>query len=212
MPFVVGFGGQYRSGKDTAADYLYERLKNMGQDWKRASLGINVKKIFAEHMGVTLEFIEEWKVKTEIPPGFNGTIRDGLTKIGDGWRDTKNDIWLYKLFNNNSDNIIISDVRYNNEARAIRGEDNWPYMKGYKGVTALIWRPGWENNKPSRSEQELMPYVRTLENQPDGQVDNGQFPDIPFDLWLKNDGNKEDWLKKVDDIVIPYIFDRFSLS
>src|SRR5271166_5763417 len=95
MPHVIGWAGQARQGKDTAADYLYEILnesKNMGL-WKRAALGSNVKKIFSEHFGVSLEFIEEWKVKDYPPEGFDGPIRNGLTTIGDGWRVTKSDIW-----------------------------------------------------------------------------------------------------------------------
>ena len=35
--------------------------------WKYGSFGLAVKKIFAEHFNVTLEFIEEWKVKIHGP-------------------------------------------------------------------------------------------------------------------------------------------------
>lgn len=207
MPLVIGFGGQFRSGKDSAADYLCEKLNQRNLNWKRGSLGSNVKKIFSEHFGVSLEFIEEWKVKNEAPPGFNGPIRDGLIKIGDGWRDTKNDIWINKLFSNNKDNLIVSDCRYINEARAIRGESDLDYMKNHCGITCLIWRPGFENNKPSRSEQELMPFVNQLKNNPSGPINN---PSIPFDLWLRNNGTKEEFFSKIDNIVIPYLAEKFS--
>jgi hypothetical protein len=194
----IGFGGQYRSGKDAASDHLYARLSGK---WKRASLGHAVKKIFAEHFNVSMEFIEEWKVKEEVPPGFNCPLRDGLIKIGDGWRDTKADIWIRKLFDNNKDNLIISDVRYINEAEHVRNNN---------GIMNLVWRPGYENKKPSRSEQELMQFVKRLQKEPSGRIDHEKYPDVPFDFWLVNDGNYRDWLEKVDNIVLPYALKRLS--
>ena len=200
---LIIFSGQKRSGKDSASDYLYKRLNELGYlgIWKRASLGIEVKKIFAEHFGVSLEFIEEWKVKEEIPEGFNGLIRDGLTKIGDGWRETKEDIWIRKLFDNNKDNLIISDGRYLNEI---------DYIRNNNGIASLIWRPGHENNKNSKSEQELMPFVKKLMKEPSGFIDHKKYPDIPFDCWLVNNGSYQDWLNKIDQIVLPYVIKRFS--
>lgn len=201
MPFSVGFGGQKRNGKDAASDHLFALLNKNGEftQWKRGSLGHAVKQIFADHFGVTLEFIEEWKTKDEIPEGFNGPIRTGLTKIGDAWRDTKADIWIRKLFDGNRDNMVISDVRYINEAE---------YIRKNGGMNVLVWRPGFENDKPSRSEQELMPFVRRLMKEPSGLIDHDKYPDIPFDCWLRNNGTKEEWLNKVEDIVLPQVLKR----
>jgi len=219
MPIVIGFGGQKRNGKDVAADYLCSRLNELGAfgTWGRGSLGHNVKKIFSEHFGVSLDFIEEWKTKDEAPPGFSGPVRMGLTAIGDAWRNTKEDIWISKLFKEHTDNLqlnrgttmnlVISDIRYINETKACRGESDLPYMKDYVGATALIWRPGYENDKPTKSEQELMPFVRKLKGVYSGVIVD---PEIPFDLWLVNDGTKEDWLDKVDTIVIPYVLQKFT--
>jgi hypothetical protein len=203
MPFVIGFAAQARNGKDIAADYLVKKLDN----FKRASLASAVKKIMSENFHVTLEFIEEWKTKDYPPPGFDGPVRECLTKIGDSWRDTKKDIWIQKLFSGNQSNLICSDIRYTNEVNAIRGTDQPEYMKDYKGIVALIWRPGHENNKQTRSEQELMPFVRQLENVPSGPIN---IPDVPFDLWLKNDGTVDDWYKKIDDIVLPFVKERLK--
>ncbi len=205
MPFSVGFGGQKRNGKDAASDHLFLKLneyKKLGE-WKRGSLGHAVKQIFADHFGVSLELIEEWKTKDEVPEGFDGPIRNGLTQIGDGWRNTKSDIWIRKLFDGNKDNLVISDVRYINEAE---------YINKHDGVTVLIWRPGFENDKPSRSEQELMQFVRVLakDGVPSGVIDHKKYPDIPFDCWLVNDGTKEEWLQKVEDIVLPQVIKKLS--
>jgi hypothetical protein len=167
-------------------------------DWQRASLGLAVKEIFAEHFGVSLEFIEEWKVREDIPTGFDAPIRMGLTTIGDAWRNIKRDIWIQKLFSRHRGNLVISDCRYINEAEHIQANN---------GVTILVWRPGHENTTPSRSEQELMPFVYQLVDYPEGPIKDDT---IPFDLWLKNDGSLKEWFGKIEDIVIPYFFSKMT--
>lgn len=200
-PFIVSCAGQYRSGKDTVAEYLIKKLNEYGElgAWKHGSFGISVKKIFAENFGVSLEFIEEWKTKiNETPPGFDRPLRDGLTMIGDGWRQQRKTIWIDKLLTNNKDNLVICDNRYINEANAI-------HSRG--GLTILIWRPGYENNKQSASEQELMPFVRSLKDTPTGPID---IPEIPFDLWFRNEGTLEDLHNQMNKVFIPYIIKKFE--
>jgi hypothetical protein len=200
-PFLVSCAGQYRSGKDTLTSYLINKLnehKKLGE-WKHGSFGLFVKKIFSEHFNVSLDFIEEWKVKiNEIPPGFDQPLRDGLTMIGDGWRKQKKTIWIDKLLTDNKDNLVIADNRYINEAETI-------LSKG--GITILVWRPGFENNKQSASEQELMPFVRSLKEVPSGPID---IEDIPFSLWFKNEGSLQDLYSVADNVFIPYIIKKIN--
>lgn len=200
QPKLIGIGAQYRNGKDTVADYLLQKLnetKTLGP-WFRGSFAYEVKRLFCETFDVTPEFIEEWKVKTEIPPGFDMPIRDGLTIIGNGFRDIQRNVWIKKLLNNNSANIIISDTRYINEANQIQNRG---------GLTILLYRPGFENSKPSASEQELMPFVRMMKNKPSGFIDN---EDVPFDLWLVNDGTIEDLHTGIDTVILPYIMNYWK--
>lgn len=200
MPYIVGCAAQARNGKDTVVAHLLKRLNSyekLGQ-WKKGSFGIAVKKIFAENFEVSLEFIEEWKVKTEIPPGFDRPLRDGLTMIGSEWRFQRKTIWIDKLLTNNEGNLLIADNRYINETEAI-------HARG--GMTILMWRPGYENNKQSDSEQELMPFVRSLKDTPTGPID---IKDIPFDMWLRNEGTLEDLYNKLDEVFVPYIIKKFS--
>src|SRR5581483_6124601 len=140
MPYVVGFASQARGGKNEAGEYLCKRLNELcSEEWHCASLARAVKKIFSDNFGVSTEFIEEWKVKQEIPEGFQLPLRDGLTMIGNDWRKFKSDIWIEKLFKDNDKNIIVTDVRYFNEVDAITGKSDLPYMKKYKGVAFLLW-------------------------------------------------------------------------
>jgi hypothetical protein len=191
MNKIIAFGGQASSGKDTAADYLCKRLNDEGGKWKRKAIAYNVKKIFKETFGVNDDFIDKWKRVNEIPEGFGMNIRTALTFIGDGFRRIQSDIWLKSVLAEDSD-MIISDCRYINEAMFFREK---------KSVNVLVWREGYENEIPSASEQELMPFVNMMKSEDDGRID----ADIPFDLWIKNNGNLDNLYQKIEDIVIPYI-------
>lgn len=192
---IIALASQAQNGKDSASNYLCDRLNSItSEKWHRAAFAYNVKRIFCETFGVSFDFIEEWKVKNETPPGFNMPIRRCLTFIGDGFRDINQDIWVNLLLNENKKNIIISDTRYLSELKRVREEG---------GISILLWRPGYENDIPNRSEQELMPYVHMLKEYPDGIVNY-----LPFDIWIKNDSTKESLYNKIDNIVLPYIMSK----
>jgi hypothetical protein len=144
-----------------------------------------------------MDFIEKWKRKDEIPPGFNMNVRKCLTFIGDGFRDIKSDIWIESLLQRPSTNLIISDVRYINECNAIRNK-----QYSHEGHTVLLWRPGHENNFQNRSEQELMQFVEQLKDTQDGPIN---VDGIPFDFWIKNDGDLSDLYSKVDRLIVPFL-------
>lgn len=194
-PVIIGCCSQLGNGKDTACDYLSKKLNEIygNGTWHRGSLASNVKRVFCEVFGVDKEFIEEWKRKDEIPPNFQKPIRQCLTFIGDGFREIRNSIWIDLLLKDNDKNLIISDARYINESN---------YVRSHNGFTVLLWRPGHENNINNASEQEMMPFVRALKNEPDGVIQNKE---IPYNIWVKNDGTIEDLYSKIEKIVIPYV-------
>ena len=108
---VVGFAGQMQNGKDTAADYLFEKIKHKWGDVERASFADNVKRIFCETFNVDRSFVEEWKTKSEIPEGFDSPVRQGLQQIGDGFRKIQGKIWIELAFRDRANPAIFSDVR-----------------------------------------------------------------------------------------------------
>lgn len=203
---IVALAGQYACGKDSAADYLCQQLNRIyPESWYRDALANNVKRIYMETFRVSREFIETWKRTEEIPPGFKMPVRKGLTFIGDGFRDVQQDVWIESLMHNLEGNTVISDCRYINEAI---------YFQKHNGITILMWRPGYENDYQNRSEQELMPYVNILKNQHD-RVLTDEFvgeniANIPFDIWIRNDGEMRDLHTKIDQIVVPYIREKID--
>lgn len=195
-PVIIGVGAQMGNGKDVLCNYLAERLNKIyGECWHRDALANNVKRIFCDAFGVDRDFIEEWKRKDTPPPGFQIPVRQGLTFIGDGFRDIQSSIWIDLLLKNNARNLIVSDVRYINEAN---------YIRDHNGLTILLWRPGHESQYQNRSEQELMPFVKGLRDHPDGVLHD---ENIPFNIWIKNDGTLDDLFTKIDEVIIPYVKD-----
>lgn len=198
-PYLIGCASQFNNGKDTLCDYLAYKLNQkcidkVGHDcWTRASFASNVKRVFADTFEVSYQFIEEWKRKEECPPGFDMPVRPALCFIGDGFRSIKANIWIDLLLKDNKRNLIVSDCRYYNEFETIRKNN---------GITILLWRPGHENTMENKSEQEVMQFVDRLRNRPDGEVKQ---PDIPFDLWIRNDGDLASLYAKADEIIVPYV-------
>ena len=107
---IVGFAGQMQNGKDTAADYMFEKIKSKWADVERASFADNVQRIFCETFNVDRSFVEEWKTKSEVPEGFDSPVRQGLQQIGDGFRKIQGSIWIELAFRNRVRSAIFSDV------------------------------------------------------------------------------------------------------
>lgn len=195
----IGLAGQLGCGKDTAADYLCDRLNLTGDygHWIRKGFAHAVKKVFMDTFQVDWEFVEKWKRIPEPPPGFQKNIRDSLIFIGDGFRQIQPNIWIELAFRDLRYHQIISDVRYLNEVRKINSE---------AGLNILMWRPGHENNLQNDSEQQLMPFVnalRELDPIPEGLLDPEL--DIPFDMFIINNGTVEDLYAKMDELVLPAV-------
>lgn len=72
-----------------------------------------------------------------------------------------------------------------------------------------MWRKGFENDIPNASEQELMPYVRRcLSMKIEGEIPVEA--EVPFDLFVRNEGTLDDLHRKVDEIVVPVILRKWK--
>jgi hypothetical protein len=225
MAFVIGVAAQAQMGKDTLADRLQEKLnerltnnrnKSLSESewnesafsWERSAFASNVKKVYADTFGVDQDFIEEWKVKDEIPPGFDMPVRKGLQFIGDGFRKIKSLIWVDLCFRDSIPKII-SDVRYINEFTRVNKEG---------GLNILIGRPDMLNDDPNGSEAMIRPFVEwSLSNLPNkfnvmvkGDLDALDLETPPenmelFDVFIRNDGTKEELYDIVDTQLVPFV-------
>jgi len=204
---TIGIGGQLANGKDETANYLATQLNELCHtNWKRNAFANKVKETFERAFNKDREFIEKWKRIEVPPPGFKKNIRQCLITIGDGFRQMQPNIWIEQAFVGQDNHQIISDCRYVNETKYIREQG---------GITILLWRDGYMNNIDNPSEQEFMPFItKCLSSQSWGTGDTRWTPfegeispgmEIPFDLFIRNDGTIDDLKRKADEIIIPYL-------
>jgi hypothetical protein len=203
---VIGAAGGMRMGKDTLANYLCDKLnkKEGFACWKRTGFADEVKKVFCDNFGVDLAFIEEWKVKKEVPEDFDIPVRQGLQMIGDGFRKIREKIWINKTFAKKGIPLIISDVRYPNEFKRIKQEG---------GINILIGRPDFLSDDPNPSEALIRPYVEwCLKNleQPVTLLDSVIEETAPdgikdFHIFIRNDSSLEEFYQRIDRVVVPYV-------
>jgi hypothetical protein len=209
---IIGIFAQLAGGKDTVANHLVKRLNEsrlyIEDGWSRLGFADAVKHVFMDAFGVTWEWIEEWKRKDEVPPGFDLTVRKGLQHIGDGFRKIQADVWIRKAM---KEHVIISDGRYLNEAKMIKEQG---------GFNVLLWRKNFENNDPNPSEAQIRPYVdfcaKWRKPGPLPKVDpNLILMDCPegmeyFDYFLTNNGTLQDLYEKVEKALLPEILKFFD--
>ena len=114
MKYLIGFAGKKRSGKDTAAGFLSEALP--AEHIVRLSFALPLKRWVADMFHISLETLEQQKARYRKALQFLGEFAREL------WGD---DYWIRKLnieLNKcgEGDVVIITDVRYKNEAEYIR--------------------------------------------------------------------------------------------
>jgi len=205
---VIGVAGQAQMGKDTLADYLCEKLNETNAvQWTRSAFAQGVKDVYSNTFDVSREFIEEWKTKDEVPPGFDMTVRKGLQFIGDGFRTIRSSVWVDQPFKTTTPKII-SDVRYPNEFLRVRKEG---------GLNIIVGRSDKLNDDPNGSEALIRPYVEWALSREESEAntqlklsDGDQIKGAPvnmgvFDLFVSNNGTKEEFYSKIDEVVVPFV-------
>lgn len=187
---LIGISGKKRSGKDTICRILLPKLRALGLGpWNQVAFAEPVKNILSGIFGVSREWIEEWKVRDEIPEGWEMTVREALINIGDRFREIKKSVWRDRAFNLPG-NKVITDLRYKNEA--------WAAHK--LGLIVRVYRPGLET-LDNPSETDLDEYDKIcLAGELEGEIN---IPEIPYHFFLLNNGGVWDLKKKVEDVLFP---------
>ena len=119
MTQLIGITGKAHHGKDTLANVF------AAKGFKRLAFA-NALKLTCSYIAREEKFL--WfneETKEEFCPALGMTRRQALQKVGGGLRDTLGpDIWINRLLDTwvkrRREPAVISDVRYENEARAIR--------------------------------------------------------------------------------------------
>lgn len=111
---IIGLSGKVGTGKDTVANIIKDNYSN----FKTVAFADKLKDITCKLLSIDRETIECYKREPIFISGF--TIRTWLQRIGQLFRDEVNsEFWINKVINIQND-VIITDVRYLNEAEVIR--------------------------------------------------------------------------------------------
>lgn len=161
---IIGLGGKAGSGKSTVAKILVDEFR-----FKEFAFADELKIYAQKYFGFTNE-----EIKTKPPH-----VRNIFQGLGSFVRyEVDEDFWIDKLDEKlvyEEGNIVISDVRYINEAEHVRG-------KG--GILIRVESPSCMN------------FNHESETQLDGYY---------WDIVIKNDSTIHDLHYKVSDIIYGYI-------
>lgn len=176
----IAISGKARSGKNTLAEQILEIL---GQDCKIFAFADPMKEIVMtmfpasnpEHLWGPSEF------RSMLMPGTESSYRDLLLELGALGRRYCQNTWINATiamvdkYLSDHNNVLISDVRFKNELRAIK-------ESGF--YTIRIVRPGNPYSLDDISEKDL-----------------DDVPDTDFDFVLINDGSLEELSNKTRDLL-----------
>ena len=154
---IIGISGYARSGKDTIAQYLVEShgftRMAFADPMREALYRLNPSVTVSGVHGVPLASVVEtlgWERLKEISPDVRVLLQRMGTEVGRGMFGQ--DLWvdyLMKKAENATTDIVIPDVRFVNEAEAI---------KNAGGTVIRVNRPGVEAVNDHISEHELDGY------------------------------------------------------
>lgn len=159
---IIGLLGYAGSGKDTVADMLVQKY-----NYKKFSFADPIKEAVSSMFGLTIEEIEHLKNCPDFVDSTNRTMRYILQTLGTEWgRNTIDErLWINLTKNriiqhleNSDKNIVISDVRFLNEASML------------KTINARLWQVKRfsfhqnlsENEQIHASEKEIESITNTL--------------------------------------------------
>lgn len=157
-PKIIGISGKAGAGKDTTASLIMMQLENANSyiSISRYSFADPLKRVCSELYGVPLEFFHNREKKEIKNPFWNLTPREMAQKVGTDIVRTHmdGDHWIKlaeKKFTGTSGIILISDVRFPNEAEWIRKQG---------GVLVNIYRDSIEefDGQEHESENALKDY------------------------------------------------------
>lgn len=153
MSTIIGISGKARAGKDTAFIYFSYR------QFVRMSFADPLKELCRKMFKLSTEQTDG-KLKEIVDPRYNMTPRAILIKVGNDMRAIMPDVWVQLLIEKikqlpSNSRIIITDVRYRNEAEALKS------IGGY--IARLERHPSRDNmvseeTKASLSETDLDNY------------------------------------------------------
>ncbi|KXJ59498.1 MAG: hypothetical protein AXW14_15470 [Alteromonas sp. Nap_26] len=127
-PIVIGLAGQKGAGKNYAATILRNHAESMGYTVAEIAYADPIKEMLKVGLGLTDEHFATQEAKETVIPQFGVSPRYLMQTLGTNWgRDlVNNNLWLIvtgaKIDLSKVDVVLVTDVRFDNEAGQIRGQ------------------------------------------------------------------------------------------
>ena len=155
---IIAFGHQKEVGKSSAAKFLDTHIRTTRPDLKvkNASFAGKLKDVAFQlfrYAGLQrgIYYETHYKEKEYILLGINKTPRQIWIEVGNSMRDVSPEVWLNNAINcTECDIIIISDLRFWNEAE---------YIRRHNGINVKIERPGMKTGTDD-AETSLLDYEK----------------------------------------------------
>jgi len=113
---IIGLSGKFGVGKDCAAAFIEE----VYPEFVPVSFATKVKQVVAILTDTTLEWNQSREGKASLAVAFGLTYGRLQQLVGEGMRQVIcDDVWIRAALTDDSRPIIITDVRYPNEVKAI---------------------------------------------------------------------------------------------
>ena len=128
-PLIVGIGHRRRMGKDTVAEMIRSKLRAAGVNVFRDAFAWNLKQVTRQMFGYAgLDDNSVYESRPELReivlPAIGMSPRDLWIDVGNRMREIDPDVWIRGVLDNpayvSGSVLLISDVRYPNEVKAIR--------------------------------------------------------------------------------------------
>lgn len=119
LPRIIGLSGKFGSGKTTFCSHFL----SVNPHYTKESFAESLRKVVAVMLNMDVEFIRTTEGKNTFLPKWGKTVGELLQIIGTNCiREKLPDAWVLSLFERfeNDSLWIIDDVRFPNEANAIR--------------------------------------------------------------------------------------------
>lgn len=139
---IVGLGHLSRVGKDSAATYLQHHLQARGKSVKCVSFAWKLKEVafdLFEYLGVKRPvYYENHPEARQVKLPSGKTVVDIWVEVGNKLREVDDMVWIVNAISHpDHDYVIIRDVRYDNEVRAIREFGGQVYRVDRPGFMGL---------------------------------------------------------------------------
>ena len=182
--FIVGFSGKARSGKDTSAAYMCNKLLEYGYSVNIKAYACKLKQNLMRDFdlsheqlyGVLKEQDDERYVKAD---GSFWSPREIMQAYGQFIRSISSDYWVNSLFDKldeSKDFLLITDVRQPNEVKSIVD----------RGGCVL------------RIERSDAPKIKSSNHETETALDN---TDLNIDRIIHNDGTLEELYSKIENVI-----------